>query len=104
MTETAAACVRSALLAVGISATAWHSVGALTVSPPPTKEYAAQTWLGFSTDDRYCIRLQLYSSGTGAGFLVPVDGVTQQFEITSWRLDGQNLRLSVHFQAAGWQA
>lgn len=77
-----------------------HSTQAIVVSPNPGPSYAAQTWLGFSSDDDYTIRLTLEPSGKGRGFLVCVDGTSEPFEVTSWRLEERNLVLAVHFKTS----
>ncbi len=70
---------------------------AITVSPPPTRQYVSQAWVGFSTDDTYTIRINLSPDGTGAGVLVAGDEAPEQFDVTTWTLTDRALDLSVRF-------
>jgi hypothetical protein len=70
---------------------------AITVSPAPDRGYAAQTWVGFSTNDAYTIRITLAADGTGSGILLSSGGDKSPFAVTSWRLDLWSLILSVNF-------
>jgi len=83
---------------------AWWDVAAIVVTPPPSKQFVAQTWLGFSPDDRYMLRLQLSSSGTGQGVLMHLDGTVEPFDVVSWRLAMYDLHLEIHFKDADLQA
>ena len=75
------------------------SASAITVSPPPAKEYVSQVWLGFSIDDRSTLRLDLQSDGTGSGVLVEYEE-SRSFRITSWSLNGSALALTIEFDAS----
>jgi hypothetical protein len=71
--------------------------GAITVSPPPEKQYAAQAWVGFSSDDRYTIWLQLAPDGRGSGVVLYYNDPPERFEVSAWRLEHYDLHLSARF-------
>ena len=84
-------------LATCLFAAVVSSSGAITVSPPPEKQYAAQSWVGFSSDDGYTIRLQLVPGGTGSGVVLYYNDPPELFEVSAWRLEDYDLHLSVRF-------
>ena len=70
----------------------------ITVSPPPPRKYVSQTWVAFSSDDNFSIRLALQPDGTGSGVLLPYKAPPEPFNVTSWDYDVYSLTLSVHFR------
>ncbi len=71
-------------------------VAAITVSPPPAREYVAQVWVGFSVDDNYSLRLDLKKDGTGAGSVLS-GGESRNIRITSWVQEGDELKIAFNF-------
>ncbi|HJQ99417.1 MAG TPA: hypothetical protein VJ826_13975 [Candidatus Polarisedimenticolaceae bacterium] len=74
-----------------------NPVGAITVSPAPEKKFAAQSWVGFSSDDEYNIRLLLAMDGTGSGVILSDRNSPEPFEVTAWQLDYWDIQFSVNF-------
>lgn len=61
---------------------------------PPTREEIAQTWFGWSTDELYLIRLNLYPNGKGLGGFIFRGEEPQTFPIDSWHYE--HGRLEIH--------
>ena len=93
--------IRAQLVIIGLmcALTVTSNAFAIQVSPLPTREYAAQSWVGFSVDDHYAIRISLTADGTGSGTLSSGSLGTEPFDVTSWALDSRALALSVHFRS-----
>ena len=74
------------------------AVSAITITPPPPREYVCQTWVALSSDDRYSMRLILKPDGTGLGVLMLYGKTPEQFKVNSWTYEDYSLALSVRFQ------
>ena len=71
---------------------------AITIAPPPPREYVCQTWVALSTEDDYSMRVTLSPDGSGAGVLLRYDKSPEPFKVTSWNYEEYSLTLSVHFK------
>jgi hypothetical protein len=69
------------------------------MSPPPSREYVAQVWVGFSVDDVVTLRIELKADGTGSGVLLSGDK-TRRFQVISWNLNDDALDIAIHFADA----
>ncbi len=74
---------------------------AILPSPPPERQYAAQSWIGFSTDDDYTIQLNLSLAGTGSGVILRQGDAPIPFKVTSWELQMFQLHLATRFVSTG---
>lgn len=91
---------RSVLICTAIAALlTCRDASAIKVSPPPSREYVAQTWVGFSTDDLYTIRINLNADGTGTGVLILSTEAPEPFDVRTWTLDQDSLVVSVRFHS-----
>lgn len=62
------------------------------VKPPPREEMA-QTWLGWSTDELYLLRLVLLPDGTGMGGYRFLGEEARVFEISSWKYNSGKIEI-----------
>jgi hypothetical protein len=54
-------------------------------SKPPAREEVAQVWIGWSTDELYLLRLDLFPNGKGLGGFIFLGEEPRTFRINSWK-------------------
>jgi len=52
---------------------------------PPTRDEVAQVWIGWSSDQLYLLRLELFPDGKGLGGYIFLGEEPRVFEISGWR-------------------
>ncbi|HEV8579129.1 MAG TPA: hypothetical protein VGX68_08600 [Thermoanaerobaculia bacterium] len=60
---------------------------------PPSREEVAQVWIGWSTDELYFLRLELFPNGEGLGCYVFLEEKPEVFRIASWRYDAGRIKI-----------
>jgi hypothetical protein len=81
-----------AILLVFMVAMAQSSYARKRVKPPPFEEIA-QTWLGWSTDELYLLRLVLLPNGKGVGGYTFLGEEARVFEISSWKYSAGKIEI-----------
>lgn len=53
----------------------------------PTREEIAQVWVGWSKDELYLLRLELFTNGKGIGGYTFIGEEPRAFQVSSWRYE-----------------